>query len=158
MRKILSITVAGFLFAFVIYLAISGRIVWFDFWTALAVGLCVVALGVLYWGIKPIIESTFGEKRRFHKVDPKFVHLTVVYSQRTDSPDNSIPARPRYVLNNKRNQAHRVSTWLEPYIAQHKTNWHTFEDKEALMRYLKKNNVDAHEHDPTPEDLDVVLK
>jgi len=109
-------------------------------------------------GIKSELESKHAGRRKFHKVSPKFAHLTILYSQRTDSPDSPNPARPRYVINNLTNQAHRVSTWLEPYIAQHKVNWHTFDGKEALLQYFKDNNVGVHEHDPTPADLNVVLE
>lgn len=119
---------------------------------------CETDLSGTDWHTCGDFDSVFGDKRGFHRVDPQFTHLTVLYSQRTDSPDTPNPARPRYILNNKRNQAHFVSTWLEPFIAEHKTNWHTFDDKEALLQYFKDNNVDVHEHDPTPEDLDIKLK
>lgn len=108
-------------------------------------------------GIEPTINSKFAKKRKSYKVSPEFAHLTILYSRRIDSPDNPNPARPRYVLNNRTNQAYRVSTWLEPYIAHHKINWHTFESKEALMQYFKEQNVYVCERDPTPEELGIVL-
>jgi hypothetical protein len=69
MREGISIAVASAFFILVAYLVFSGSVILSDFWTGLAVGLTLIALGVLYWGFKPQINRSFMEKRKFQNVE-----------------------------------------------------------------------------------------
>jgi len=64
MRKTVSVIVAATVFAVVSLIALSGNIVWLDFWTGLCIALVSIAFAVLYWGFKPQIHDFFrsGEK------------------------------------------------------------------------------------------------
>lgn len=103
-------------------------------------------------------ESQHQErKKRSEKktIDPRFTHLTIHYSQRTDTPDTMYPARPRLIVYYEKKKGYWVPTWLEPYIKQHKLNWHTHDGEKALRTWLKKEKIELHETDPSPEDLDL---
>jgi hypothetical protein len=67
MRREIAIIVAAMLFIFVGYLAYSGRIIFLDYWTALAVTLTVSAFGILYWGFKPRIDRSFKDKKNIQE-------------------------------------------------------------------------------------------
>lgn len=56
-RTLVSIVVAFVLLILVLYIAYSGNIILPDYWTQLAVALTAIALGVLYWGFEPQINS-----------------------------------------------------------------------------------------------------
>jgi len=91
--------------------------------------------------------------RMRENIDPKFIHLTIHYSQRTDTPDTLNPARPRYVVDNKRKEAYWIPTWLEPFIKQHRISWNTHDGETALKKYFRKNKITVHNDNPLPEDL-----
>ena len=103
-------------------------------------------------------ESQHQERKKRSEekaLDPRFTHLTIHYSQRTDTPEVMYPARPRLVVYYEKKKGYWVPTWLEPYIKQHKLNWHTHDGEKALRTWLKKEKIEPHETDPSPEDLDL---
>lgn len=55
--------VAFICFAFVGALICSGSVTLSDFWTGTAVGLALIAIGILYWGFKPDIGRLIRGKR-----------------------------------------------------------------------------------------------
>jgi len=86
-------------------------------------------------------------------IDPKFIHLTVHYSQRTDTPDTLNPARPRYVVNNRTKQAYWIPTWLERFVKQHRLSWNSHDGEKALRSYLKESKIAIHNDNPLPADI-----
>ena len=108
---------------------------------------------ILIAGLALLILALWKNRSERTTVDPRFAHLTIHYSQRTDTPDIPNPARPRLVVDNRRKRYYWVSTWLEPYIRQHKINWHSHDGEKALRTWLKKEKIEPHETDPTPEEI-----
>jgi hypothetical protein len=102
------------------------------------------------------LEKTETVEKEVPKlIDPRFVHLTIHYSQRTDTPDTLHPARPRLIVYYEKKRYYWVPTWLEPYIKQHKLNWHSHDGEKALRTWLKLEKIEPHETDPSPKDLDL---
>lgn len=106
-------------------------------------------------GLALLISALWKNRSEKKTIDPRFAHLTIHYSQRTDTPDTPNPARPRLVVDNRRKRYYWVSTWLEPYIRQHKINWHTHDGEKALRTWLKKEKIEPHETDPTLEEFEL---
>lgn len=136
------------LFAFVSYIA-SRRALEREF------GLYFLGLvdGVVITVSALVIVSYVTKDSMHTSIDPRFLHLTVHYSQRTDTPDTPIPARPRYLVDNKRSEAWWVPTWLEYVIKQHMISWNSHDGEKALRRYLKENKIEIHNNNPLPEDF-----
>ena len=63
MRKPLAVIFAFVPLIFVALLAYWSLVVLVEYWTQLAVGLTLLAVGILYWGWKPEIDRWFAEKR-----------------------------------------------------------------------------------------------
>ena len=157
-REILSATGATVVIIILAVLLSEGVIALSDVSSALAYVLVGTILGILVWGFEPRIKRIV--KRKSHvltTIEPRFAHLTIHYSQITDTPDTPNPARPRYVANTTTNEAYWVSDLLEPYIRQRKISWHAHDGSEALKTHFKKNRIHPNEHDPKPEDLGLSL-
>jgi hypothetical protein len=85
MRATISTITAIALLIIVVYLAYSGSITLPDYWTQLAVTLTAIALGILYWGFKPRIDSLLKEKRRVKNGKSETVLL-----REKETPKNSL--------------------------------------------------------------------
>lgn len=95
-----------------------------------------------------------SRRRKETTIDPRFVHLTIHYSQRTDTPDTPNPTRPRYVENKETNQAYWVSDLIEPYAKQHLIEFCTWDGARALRAYFRRRKISVSENNPRrPEDL-----
>ncbi|MFY3739815.1 MAG: hypothetical protein HMLIMOIP_000234 [Candidatus Nitrosomirales archaeon] len=151
-RVILSVGLATGLFFVGLYLIYSGGVNLSDFITGITVAIFIGIASVLVWGFKPQIATLIKTKKE-PQTNRKFGHLTIHYSQRTDTPDTPSPARPRYVTNNTTKHAYWVSTQLEEHIKKHHINWHSHDSGLMLNNYLLKNRYVMHDHDATPEEL-----
>lgn len=110
----------------------------------------IVDISFIGLGIAGAFIITWDRFKK-RKLDPKFSHLTIHYSRKTDNPNTKSPARPRYVTNNRTNQAYWVSTLTDSN--RHAINWHTHHNKEALLDYFNKNGIHVNERDATFEEL-----
>ena len=133
-------------------------------WLTLGLFIVSLILQVLEWsGITPsflspyltVIVMTFvgsglvitiilivAWKRNRYTLDDRFENLTIHYSQRTDNPDTSHPARPRLVVDNRVPKRHYwVPTWLEPYLKKHRSARANFQECEPLhdLHYLNQS-------------------
>jgi len=116
--------------------------------------LVLVGIAVVLYGVKALKD---GHKGRV-TVDHRFAHLTIHYSQRTDSPDTPNPARPRYVVNGKTKQAYWFSDLLEPYIKRRIFAWYSHDGEQALREYFTQNSINVHETDPLLiDDLGLII-
>lgn len=90
MREALSVFVATILLIFVAYLAYSGSITLTEYVTALAVGLTITALGVLYWGFKPRIEGFSKNQKHVQESRAETATSLKLEMQKTELlPDNT---------------------------------------------------------------------
>jgi hypothetical protein len=62
MRKPLSVIFALVPLIFVALLAYWSLVILVEYWTQLAVGLTLLAVGIIYWGWKPEVDQWFAEK------------------------------------------------------------------------------------------------
>lgn len=118
--------------------------------------------GVL--GILAVIGATafavyllVGWRRKIKVIDPVFVHLTVHYSQRSDSPDSTKHARPSYVSDAERNKSYWVSDLLDVHIKRHEIPWVSHDGERALMKYFAELKIDCIERNPLPQELGLRL-
>lgn len=71
LRKVLSIAGAVAILAFVGFLIYTGSVSMPDYWTGVAVGLTLVAFGIIYWGFKPEIHRLIKAKKDSWQLTPK---------------------------------------------------------------------------------------
>lgn len=69
MRTLLSVVGAAILFAIVYVLIYLGKVRLFDFYTELAVGLFILACGLLAWGFKPYFNKNVSLKIKNPRVE-----------------------------------------------------------------------------------------
>jgi hypothetical protein len=127
---------------------------WLSTITGETVNLVIQILLFLFMSLFPIylvVNYRAGKKQK--KLDPRFIHLTIHYSQRTDNPDTSNPAKPSYIVDNRTKQAYPLSSWLDPFIKQHLISYHPHDGETALKTYFKKNGIHPNEVDLLPEYL-----
>ena len=87
----------------------------------IVIGIIFIALGVSKSKEPKLPKEARSVRDFFHT---KFLtHLTIHYSRLTDNPDSPNPARPRFVTNNRTNQAFWVSTFIDNN--RHAINYHT---------------------------------
>ena len=131
----------------------QGVIPFSDVSAAIAYTMIAGIVGVVYWGFRGEIDKFFHTKSLdfFGELDPRFGHLTIHYSRKKDNPKTKNPARPRYVTNNKTNQAYWVSTLIDSN--RHAINWHAHNGAEELRRRLIESGFSINERDGTPEEL-----
>lgn len=115
------------------------------------VGLLAI-VGVTALFVYFVLEWRSREKK-LTSISPKFAHLTVHYSQRTDTPDTSNPARPRFVADAKRNKAYWVSDLIEPHVRQREICWVSHDGERVLIDYFQKLNIECIERNPLPEEI-----
>lgn len=89
MRTVISMVVAVVLFIFVAYLVYSGNIVLPEYWTQLAVTITAMALGVLYWGFKPLIDRFLKGKSEHQIIDAEVAPSTEVKQGKPLLPDKT---------------------------------------------------------------------
>lgn len=93
--------------------------------------------------------------RGTHRIESKYAHLTIHYSNRSDNPDTINPSRPRYVTNNRYSRGFWVSDLIEREIKRGQIPWHTHEDEKSLKDYFDREKIIVYERDPTPEELEI---
>lgn len=117
----------------------------------LIVGGTLIAIGIyeLRKDRKPKIQEIHNQ------FNPKYSHLTVHYSSRTDMPNKPNPSRPRYIVNNKTKEAYWTSTPIDKLLDKGEIQWHTHDNVESLKKYLSENNIHINERDPIFGELSI---
>lgn len=118
MRKPLSVIFALVPLILVALLAYWGLVALVEYWTQLAVGLTLLAVGVLYWGWKSEIDRWFAEKRS---------------SEPDRQPESGLHLQPN--LQNKLETLHEKLTDTAPGGPTVAISW--FESEIERIGYLK---------------------
>ena len=148
-RKPLSLLVAIVSLLFVVALHFIWSMIDMSiFWTELAVGLVLLAFGVLYWGFKPDIgrytgevtilsENTPEDLKKSAKISGLITGLTVLYSLRTNNLDTLINSvQLKYVV--FRNRVFVMPNWLNPFVKEGKISYQVYDGEMALRKYINK--------------------
>lgn len=96
-------------------------------------------------------------KRKHVLLDPRFLHLSIHYSSRADSPNSPKPDRPRFVKNRDTSQAYWVSDLIESPIAQRKIQYFTYDNEDDLRSTLTNQGVKINDKEPFDEELGLWL-
>lgn len=129
-------------FIFVAWLIHARGVVLADFWTQLAVGLTLVAIGILYWGFKSEINNLVKGARP--KFDPRFGHVEawlfygpgISYAQGERHPKKNNP-RKKLVCNTVTKKAYYVDSTVWEMIREEKIRWHS-DDDQVLDKWCTK--------------------
>lgn len=155
-REILSAIGVAVVVMILAVLLFKGVILLSDASAALAYVLVAAIFGILLWGFEPRIKRSVRGKS-LEATAPKFRYLTIHYSQRTDTPDTSNPARPRFVTITGENKAYWVSDFLEPHVRRREISCVSHDGESAIRKYFAEQKIDVIERNPLPEELGLRL-
>jgi len=88
--------------------------------------------------------------------DIRFTQLTVHFSSRKDTPENS-SERPRFVVFEKTKQAYWVSDLIQPYILAHKIDWYTHDNEQTLYAHFKEQGITVNKRKALADELGLWL-
>jgi hypothetical protein len=164
-----TIIVVGLIIAILGAFFYLGFLTMSDLSSAVAQLLVGAIFVVIFWGVGQNIKSALGKKTttvsiNIEKKDLEpakksdmstFSHLTIHYSQKTDTPDTLINSvNPIFVTNNKAPTAYLMPDWLKPYVFHHKISLQPHDDERALLRFLKEyHGANWQAHQALPSEL-----